>query len=155
MPHHPRVTESYRDFQKKIQLFQTTVPRGSLDKLTYTNAIFVFWKTQGIALPFSKARSCVGKAPTPTWHPSGDGLKMAQGELGKSPSIPPESFTSLAIINQARAIFSASIQDPAAQFYQTKRKPCEVMLVFFQVMITEVMFFVTKISLQCKQLKTF
>lgn len=70
----------------------------------------------------------------------GDGLKKAQGELGKSPSVPPASFTSLATISQARAIFSASTQDPGAQFYQMKSKPCEVAPVFIQVMITEVMF---------------
>lgn len=66
----------------------------------------------------------------------GDGLKKAQGELGKSPSVPPASFTSLATISQARAIL-ASTQD---QFYQMKSKPCEVAPVFIQVMITEVMF---------------
>lgn len=69
-----------------------------------------------------------------------EGLKKAQGELGKSPSVPPASFTSLATISQARAIFSASTQDPGAQFYQMKSKPCEVAPVFIQVMITEVMF---------------
>lgn len=66
----------------------------------------------------------------------GEGLKKAQGELGKSPSVPPASFTSLATISQARAIL-ASTQD---QFYQMKSKPCEVAPVFIQVMITEVMF---------------
>lgn len=65
-----------------------------------------------------------------------EGLKKAQGELGKSPSVPPASFTSLATISQARAIL-ASTQD---QFYQMKSKPCEVAPVFIQVMITEVMF---------------
>lgn len=73
-----------------------------------------------------------------------EGLKKAQGELGKSPSVPPASFTSLATISQARAIFSASTQDPGAQFYQMKSKPCEVAPVFIQVMITEIMFGVWK-----------
>lgn len=69
----------------------------------------------------------------------GEGLKKAQGEMGKSPSVPPASFTSLVTTSQARAI-SASTQDPGAQFYQMKIKPCEVAPVFIQVMITEVMF---------------
>lgn len=59
----------------------------------------------------------MGRAPTHTQQQDGGGLEKAQGELGRSLGISLGSLTSLAIINQTRAIFSASLQHPATQFH--------------------------------------
>lgn len=108
--------QSYTDFRRKIQLFQIISPR----KLIYTKVTSIFWKTQSILLPFSKVRSCTGRAPTHMQQLASEGLEKAQGELGKTFGISPGSLKSLAIINLMRAIFSASLNIRLHNFIRLK-----------------------------------
>lgn len=104
----------------------------------YSRQLLVWGNSRRCSAIRNSERSS-GKAPSHTWQPVARGWKRYRENKVRT-RVPPGSRMSLATVSQMRAIVSAPLRSPTAQFLRMKRKHCGVIAVFkSQVMITEVM----------------